>query len=238
MSDAPALPDLPDCAAFEDRSAELALGIVEPPERDLLVAHAASCRRCGPELESMAGIADRLSALAPSAEPPVGFEVRAVEAMVGASTGAAPPRRRTRWLVAAALVLLAGVVGAALARSNHADDTRLAALDRVGVSSARSGVLVDGAGNGHGSVLLTDGTRTQLTMTLAGLDEGVYRCSIRHADGTVTEVASWPIDQGGSGTWTVPVTGALLDAVRTAPESLTVVISEADGTAVSTAQLR
>jgi len=231
------------CIDFDERSAELALGILEPTDHDGLTSHAAGCDRCAAELGALAGVADRLSMLAADAEPPVGFELRAVRAMVDsnqAGSASAPRRTRLGWVVAAAaaVTLIAGLTGGIIAHTLAREDGRLAALDRLGVTSTRSGLLVDDRGTQHGNVLLTDGGQPQLTMTLAGLDRGVYRCSIRRPDGSLAGVAGWPVDDRGGGTWTVPLTGAALDAARSGPVAPTVVVTEADGTVVSTAQLR
>ena len=69
------------CDDFDASVAELALEILDARERDVLMAHAATCERCTTELEQMSAAADRLTLLAPEGEPPVGFEQRVMESL-------------------------------------------------------------------------------------------------------------------------------------------------------------
>src|SRR5215218_5705972 len=104
-----------DCATVDARMAELALEIVDGPERDALLAHVATCERCATELYQISTVADRLTLLAPEAEPSAGFEQRVMHAIAGsqspsgASSVAAPSHRRPRpaLLAAAVIALLA-----------------------------------------------------------------------------------------------------------------------------------
>ena len=77
MSERPPLPA--ECASFDASVAELAFALLEPAERDPLLRHAEFCERCRQELLSLTSAADRVLVFAPEAEPPVGFEVRALE---------------------------------------------------------------------------------------------------------------------------------------------------------------
>ena len=69
----------PACAAISDDLAELALGTLTGRERVVALSHLESCARCSAEVEELSAAADQLLHLAPSAEPPVGFEAGVFE---------------------------------------------------------------------------------------------------------------------------------------------------------------
>jgi hypothetical protein len=69
----------PACAAVEDDLAELALGTLTGRQRVAALAHLESCARCSEEVDELSAAADQLLLLAPSAEPPVGFEAGVFE---------------------------------------------------------------------------------------------------------------------------------------------------------------
>ena len=235
-----------DCASFDEDAAELALELLEPGRRDPLLAHAERCQRCRDELQSLSSAADRLLTLAPEAEPPVGFDVRVLESTVPVApihtAGNRPATvdlsrhrgSRRRLLMAAAGVVvvagIAGLIGRSLATGPVGTDERIAALDHVDFQSVRSATLLDSAGTSHGTVLVTNGARQTLTMTLSGIDEGRYHCSTRGADGTLTEVAAWNVPATGTGTWAVAVS-------RSLEQEHEIVITEDDGSIVASGAL-
>jgi hypothetical protein len=67
------------CSGHEDDLADLALGIVTGRDRARALVHIDECRWCSSELDRLAILADKLLELAPSSEPPIGFEVGVVE---------------------------------------------------------------------------------------------------------------------------------------------------------------
>jgi hypothetical protein len=69
----------PTCAAVSDDLAELALGTLTGRERVVAFSHLETCARCSAEVEELSAAADQLLHLAPSAEPPVGFEAGVFE---------------------------------------------------------------------------------------------------------------------------------------------------------------
>jgi hypothetical protein len=69
----------PACAAVSDDLGELALGTLTGRERVAALAHLEQCARCSAEVEDLSAAADQLLHLAPSAEPPVGFEAGVFE---------------------------------------------------------------------------------------------------------------------------------------------------------------
>ena len=85
-----------DCARVDARAEELALDLVDEPERGELLHHVDACPRCRALLDDLSVTADQVLLVAPEAEPPIGFEARAVAAMgprSGSTSGTARRRR-------------------------------------------------------------------------------------------------------------------------------------------------
>lgn len=185
-----------NCEQFDEVVAELVLDLPEPSVRAAALAHAATCARCSDELQSLSAVADLVSITAPECEPPPGFEARALARFGVADTHRARPT--PRWgaiLLAAAATLLIGVmVGRLTISAREGNDARMAV-----------GTLIAADGGEHGWVAIGPGAdgATALTMHLADLRPGTYRCVLVAADGSTTEVAAWPIGDEGSGQWTV-----------------------------------
>ncbi|HYF47043.1 MAG TPA: hypothetical protein VD926_12575, partial [Acidimicrobiales bacterium] len=93
----------PDCVRLRDVAPELALGVLDGPERGEALAHLAGCDECRALVRELTEVVDRLVALAPDAEPPAGFESAVVE-RIRPPASARRPRRLV--LAAAAVVLL------------------------------------------------------------------------------------------------------------------------------------
>jgi len=209
------------CDEFDELVSELVLDLLAADERDRLLRHADSCARCRGELHSLTEVADLLPTLAPECEPPVGFESRVLAAV----TPVAPHARlRGRVLLSAAAALLVAVgVGAWMGAAVTGDDSPAA------VTSIATGTLQSTDGTDHGWVVLSGSEQQQLTMHLSQLTEGTYRCLLEAADGTVMQVAAWPIGPTGWGQWTVSV-DARLQATR-------VLLLDAGGATVASAEL-
>lgn len=203
------------CAEFDEAVAELALELVDARQRDALMLHAAACDRCRVQLDDLATVADRLALLAPRAEPPVGFEQRAVQRMRG-------PLRRWRPLVlaAAAIALLVGgaAAGYAVTRSTSTSE------------AVRYGPLVNDAGQQRGWVSIAGTEHPVVTMTLQNVAAGTYSCLVRSADGATRELASWPIAASGFGTWAIPLGDRSQSVVA-------IVVRDANGATVASADL-
>ena len=112
------------CAELEDLAAELALGTVWGADRAVALDHLARCARCRDLVEQLSRAADSLLLLAPSTEPPPGFESKVLARMgVAAGGQRRMPRRRLLGAVAAAALVaaLAGAGGAWLATDRDRD---------------------------------------------------------------------------------------------------------------------
>jgi len=139
------------CAEVRELAAEVALGVVSGEERARVLEHVSGCSACRKDLEELARTADALFSLAPSAEPPAGFESR----VLGALERARRPRRpQLSKLVAA---MLAGALATAtIAVLVTGDDRDLATHYRGALAVAdgkyfgvRSLVGDDGVKEGH-----------------------------------------------------------------------------------------
>ena len=67
------------CAEVELLLPELALGTISGEDRARALEHLGTCHRCSDELRKLNELGDQLLLLAPSAEPPLGFESLVVE---------------------------------------------------------------------------------------------------------------------------------------------------------------
>ena len=144
--------DLPaPCEEMSGELGELALGMLTGRQRAAALAHLESCTRCSAELETLSTAADQLLHLAPTAEPPVGFEAAVFERL-----GPAQIRRGGRYwrpwrawrpklvasFAAGALVLALGL-GALVSLGTRSGGCRTAPRSRPGAYS--TGVAVFGA---------------------------------------------------------------------------------------------
>jgi hypothetical protein len=170
-----------DGTCHDEPLVDLALGHLAPDQADAVLAHVRGCDRCRTELDALSATADWLLLLAPEAEPPVGFEARALSAMgVGRSRRASWTRR-----VAVLVLLVAGAaaVGVMVGRASAPDHEVLVAAS-----------------------LTPD--RSALFMSIEGSAGETYGCALRAADGTTTHVATWTL-RGASGSWRVDLPPAL-----------------------------
>lgn len=131
------------CEHVRELAPELALGIADGKERAEALAHIASCAACRSYLAELTDRADDLLALAPSEEPPAGFETRVLTKL---GIEPQPVTRRLRrplvWprralLAAAAACLVAVATTASVLTLSFQDERELAgqyqsALDNVG----------------------------------------------------------------------------------------------------------
>lgn len=109
------------CAQARELLPELAAGVASGDERAAALRHLAGCVECRAELDAMATVADELLTLAPSVEPPGGFESAVLKKLA--------PRRRRRWrrvLAWAMAVALAAVLGGGTVMRATAEDRRVA----------------------------------------------------------------------------------------------------------------
>lgn len=125
-----------------DQLAELALGILDGRERAAVLEHLEGCPSCLSEFEQLLVSSNALLSAVPEAEPPLGFEVRVLEALSLANHDVARrPVVRRSWLAAAAVLLvvvglafgiLIRVPGSSPAAAPTPPSVRVAELTRAG----------------------------------------------------------------------------------------------------------
>jgi anti-sigma factor RsiW len=190
----------PSCAPHAGDLAELALGTLSGRERAALLEHVDSCPRCAEEVEDLSHTVDSLLQIAPDAEPPLGFEVRLFQRL----GLAAPARRRlvpmrtrrgrhTMFALAAALLVLAGVVTGHFVSGSASRPAPVTAATLEGVLRVPGGVTV-------GQVVVA-GRPSWLYMFIASNNlPQRMRCEVRLADGkTVVLGTFWA--ESGHGVW-------------------------------------
>lgn len=178
------------CEELRAVAADLALDELTGAERAAALGHVSECADCRAAVADLAAVADSLLLLAPTVEPPAGFESRVLARF---QPVAAPRRRR---LLPAAAVLFALAAGAAGYLAGRAgDDGRALPL---------AAVLRSADGRATGSVFLADGPDR---MTCVFEDErfgGSYDVEVVLADGSVVDVGSFSAE-GAPWSWTVPL---------------------------------
>ena len=174
-----------ECARVRELAPELALGIAEGDERAAALQHLAGSAACRHEVSDLAAAADATLLLAPSAEPPTGFETRALarfadlaaeperdelgpdEPEAARIVAAVPRRRRRPALVAlAAAAALLAVVGLAVGLAQRSDRSGTGPTAAAGWTD-RSGALRTPGGTVVGRVTLDQGRESTLTVELA-----------------------------------------------------------------------
>lgn len=131
------------CEDVSELAPELALDIAAGEERDIALRHLEDCAECRRLVGELSTVGDELLLLAPSHEPPLGFESRVLEALdvprERTPRQIRPVRRRRMMALAAAALLLAVGLGAGSVFLASGDERRLA--------ESYLGVLSEGQGS-------------------------------------------------------------------------------------------
>lgn len=208
------------CERFDEHADDLALGLVDEPERSLLLEHAAHCHRCRSLLDELGTVVDRLVLAAPEHEPPAGFETRVLERL-GHHADLRPraPRRAALALLAVAAALF--VVGAVstVQWAGRGSGTRTADI----VAAADSSVI------GEARLLATPVPYVLVTVDHPRPGSGLRHCELQLPDGTWVRVGSWEVADLAGGAWAAGIDPALLAA-----SEMRVVTD--DGTVLATAR--
>ena len=205
------------CDETRELVPELALGIADGEDRARALAHAATCPDCRHELKELAGVADELLALAPAAEPPVGFELRVLEAIAPrAPARRRLPRLRPALALAAAAVAAAAVTAGALLFAGR-DDRSLADHYRSVLAEAHGSYLGaarlhDAAGREGGVLFVYRGRPSWLMVTVdPALRPRAARIEVLGPGGKRLRFAWARLSEG---TWAGPADPAAVASVR------------------------
>ncbi len=218
-----------DCAQYTDDLAELALGVLTGRERSRALSHVDACPRCSEELELLSRAADALVAVAPEAEPPLGFETRLFERLGIDATPARPRRPRRAWIpasIAAAIAALA--IGLGLGLSSSSTPNQSAETTHRGGAVEAAALMENGRNVGR--VAVFGGRKPWLQMTLADSGaRGVVHCVVVTDKGTTHQVGTFAVSEG-YGAWQAPL-HVDPSTVRTAE------VTSPSGTVIATATL-
>jgi hypothetical protein len=184
------------CAEVRELAPELALGIVSGPQRADALQHASECGPCRVLVGELAEAGDALPLLAAEAEPPPGFEQRALSALKA-------PRRRTRRRIAAALGVAAAaaavisIVGVRIVESTQEDTTQSAHA----AGQVRSAEMTGANGLYAGNMFVTDGRPATVVVNVSyGVPAGTYGIEFR-AGSTTKRIGDMRIRDDGQGSW-------------------------------------
>lgn len=202
------------CARFRDHADDLALGGPDGRLRDELLAHAAACSACQSHLDELTLVTDRLLLLAPSMEPPPGFEGRVLDRLAtarGDGPDALWQRRRARQLralAAVATLLVAVLAGGAFGRWSASHSPEL--------NVVRSGEIVRSDGSVAGRIRLVDSPRPMALVTIDQPRPSTFEvtCDLVGPDWKSVSVGSWTFSDVEQGAWAVGIDASLLNAVR------------------------
>lgn len=189
------------CGEFREMSVELALGVADAHDGAAAFAHLEHCRACRQEIGQLSDLADGLAALAPSVEPPAGFESRVLANLssIERPTPLRRPavRRGPVWLTAAAaLIVVVGGIGWVLGNQGHPGHP---ATGRVLVST------LTGDDRPVGQVVIDRGPAPWMSMAI-GLPSGraTVRCQLLTVSGGTETVGTFAI-WNGYGYWAAPI---------------------------------
>ena len=188
-----------ECAQARDLLAELGLDILPGDLRAAALHHVEECADCQADLAGMVAVGDALVSLAPTVEPPAGFEQRVLAAL----PALAPRRARRVWLAAAAAVALvaAGFGGWAVAPGPATTGRHL--------PLAATGPLVEATLMSHGATVgrvyayWDNPGWVYMTVDRPGLT-GRVTCELVRANGATTDIGWFYVDNG-TGFWGAPV---------------------------------
>jgi hypothetical protein len=216
------------CEEIRDLAPEIALGIADGQERAEALRHLSTCGECRHALEQLSQVADELLMLAPTEEPPAGFESRVVEAL-GLER---PPRRRlARWLTPRWLArrlapaLAAAAVTAAVLIGTYSDDRRTAERyrDTLALADGRyfqAEQLADETGARGGVAFGYEGSPSWVLLTVDPAHrDAVSRGELVTRDGRRIALTSLELDRDGSWGGAIPVNLYKVASIRLLGES-------------------
>jgi len=220
-----------DCAQVSEAAPELVLGALDGGHRAAVLSHLLRCPACRGDVAELADVVDNLGWLAAPVTPSPGFEDRVLGAIGLAEPGERPsatpaaaeapaavpggpkdgrarrrpPKRWTVLAVAAAFVLLLGLV-AFLGRPSADDDTEVTHAAMVTASNTTVG-----------SAYVIDSAEPLVVVSVGyALPRQTYTLEAVAADGTTTVLGDMRWQADGTYTWggPVPSTAGQLTGLR------------------------
>jgi hypothetical protein len=198
------------CDQVRDLAPELALGIAEGQERVAALSHLSGCPGCRQLVSDLSSVGDGLLLLAPSREPPRGFESSVLARLDHPlhERRVLPLMRRRRWvaIAAAAAVVLAAAVGGLSVFWATADDRRLADSYQAVLSQGQGAYFLaaplQGSQGRVGTVFGYQGRPSwvMLTMEPSTRTDGRFQVQVVTRDGRYLPVGDAVIG-GAERTW-------------------------------------
>jgi hypothetical protein len=155
----------------------------------------ATCPECRQLVLELSSVGDQLLTLAPTHEPPVGFESRVISALKLRKS------RARRWAAAGAAAVLAATLGAAGVLLVTADERGVAAryqaaLERAGGRYFAVWDLRGPSSEKAGNVFGYEGHPSWVFVTIDDVDPGTYVPEIVAASGDVTRMDAFAVTEG------------------------------------------
>ena len=199
------------CEEIRALAPELALGILGGKERARIVSHISVCSGCRGFVEELSTTADEVLLLAPSHEPPVGFETRVLSTLELVRRR----KRRSPLALVAALLLGAAVASAGLLAATR-DERELASSYRRTLATADGRYFgahtlqVSGGGSG-GHLFVYDGAPSWLWVVIDRPVRGArYDAHIETREGRRIDLGSFVLS-GERRSWGTEVGVAIHD---------------------------
>lgn len=197
------------CTVARERAAELALGVLDGAECAEVLAHLGTCPSCQSFVDEHNEIADLLPHLAPSVDPPTGFEHRVVRAFRARRQRSV---RRMAFAVAAA-VAAAAILSVTAVRIIDADRDD----ERVAAPALHTVSMIGGDGARVGRVTFSDGSPAGVAVYVDyAVPDSEYALVLRSAGHA--EVLGQLKVVGGRGQWSghadVPADGSATLALQ------------------------
>jgi hypothetical protein len=209
--------DSAECGRFRELAPEIALGLVAGHERGEALAHLQHCAACRDHIATLGAVHDRLRALIPPAEPPVGFEQRVLERLgvtrTPSSRSSRGSARTARWIGVAAAAAAVAIAFAGGWAAGTADGSAAPAV---------ASPLVDGARH-VGDVVVSRTRPDFLSVYLDVARPGKLKCELLRNDGSVAATETYDAT-AGTGWWGIN---------RPSGDVATIRVSDAGGSVVA-----
>jgi hypothetical protein len=203
------------CPEVREVAPDFAFGILDGEARSDVLLHLDHCPSCQRYVSELSETADALVLLAPEAEPPAGFERRALDRIVESS-------RRRRWrttklvAVTAAAATILSVVAVRIVDENRTPTSEIAAS-----ATSKTVAMVGANGQNVGKVdVVSNGTAMTMDLSVAyALPDGDYSIVLTRSGTPKGEPLGTVHVGGGVGTWSGSTTAtgaAQLALVETA----------------------